>query len=282
VDCDNWFDMNNINFNVVNGNKDGFNHRCKKCQEIYQHNYYMETREHQIELGTKRYYENVEESSLYHKNMYKNNPDYFKENAKRNVAENPKLYKNIQKRWRKENPERCSYLSSLHRDHDVSTKEYNAMLKVFDYKCAYCGMTVEEHRLKCNEKLHNDHVDEGGYNDLRNDAPACKSCNCSKHEKDMEEWFREQEFFSEKKLEKIKWWITEGYKKFIENKPPYRVTRSRIYEEDGTYTYQFELWTVDEKRNMIKCIAIGDRKKDLKGNIIKHMEELKDANRKIL
>lgn len=268
--------MNDTNFNIVNCNKDKFNHRCKSCQEIYQHDYYISTREHQIEKATERYYENKEESSIYHKIMYKNNPDYFKDNMKRNMAKNPELYKGIQKRWREANPDRVSYHAQQHRDHDVSTAEYNSMLKVFNYQCAYCGMTYDKHKKKYHEKLHNDHVDEDGYNDLRNDVPSCKSCNCGKHESDMEEWYKKQSFFSEEKLEKIKWWISEGYKDYIEDKPPYRLSRSRVYNEDGSYYLIHELWTVDEKRNMLECIAVGDKKKDLKIHIIKYMEELNE------
>jgi hypothetical protein len=121
-------------------------------------------------------------------------------------------------------------------------------------------MSLEEHKNKFNEKLHDDHVDDNGYNDLRNDIPACKTCNTSKHTEDMETWFRRQLFFNEEKLAKIIWWTTEGYKDYIEDKPPYRITKK---QNEGLSTYHFELWKVDEKRNFTDLIYIGERKKDI-------------------
>lgn len=167
--------------------------------------------------------------------------------------------------WRRKNPEKLKIYNSLHRDHDITKAEEESMLKVFDYSCAYCGMTLKEHKKKFKQKLHNDHVDEDGYNDLRNDAPACKSCNCSKHEHEMEEWYFKQKFFDEIKYNKIIWWITEGYKEYIENKPPYRIVRK---QNEGLTTYHFQLWTVDIYRNMIECIEVRPTKKEL----IKDME----------
>ncbi|MDD4779084.1 MAG: hypothetical protein PHT02_00575 [Tissierellia bacterium] len=77
----------------------------------------------------------------------------------------------------------------------------------------------------------------------------------------METWYRQQEFFSEDKLQKLLLWLTEEYKKYIEDKPPYKVKRRRINNEDGTYYLIHELWTVDEKRNLKECIIVGDSKK---------------------
>ena len=172
--------------------------------------------------------------------------------------------------WQRANPEKCRQYSKMHRDHDITTAEEQAMLKVFDYSCAYCGMTLEEHKKKFKQKLHNDHVDEDGYNDLRNDVPACKRCNCGKHESELENWYPQQKFYTEERYNKIIWWITEGYKDFIEDKLPYKIIKKR--NEDNN-KFHWELWTVDEYRNMVECIYIRDKKKEIlkeieKGNII--------------
>lgn len=76
----------------------------------------------------------------------------------------------------------------------------------------------------------------------------------------METWFRQQSFYKEARYNKIIWWTTEGYKEYIEEKPPYRIIRKR---NEGLTTYHYELWTVDEQRNLIKCIRIGNKKKDI-------------------
>jgi hypothetical protein len=204
----------------------------------------------------------------------KNNPEKIKIADKKN--NDRKVRKEIRKilhkqqkesgyheNYLKNNPEKLKQYAKNHRDHDITKEEWDACLNYFNHCCVYCGMSEEEHRKKYCEKLHKDHVDDKGYNDVRNAAPACKSCNSHKHMEDFELWFREQSFFSEEKLEKIKWWITEEYKKYIEDKPPYRITRKRVYKDDGSYYLVHELWTVDEKRNMVECIKTANKKSEL-------------------
>jgi len=76
----------------------------------------------------------------------------------------------------------------------------------------------------------------------------------------MEKWYRKQVFFNQGKYNKIVWWVTEGYKKYIDDKPPYRIIRK---QNEGKKNFHWELWTVDELRNMVELIDIGNRKKDL-------------------
>jgi hypothetical protein len=169
------------------------------------------------------------------------------------------------KQYIKDNPEKAKQYANNHRIHDISTKEWENCLKVFDYGCAYCGISQEEARKRDGQNLHREHVEHNGYNDLRNGVPACRGCNDKKWAFEMLEWYKQQPFFSEERLQKILWWINEGYKKYIEVKPPYKLTRKRIYKKDGTYTIQHELWAVDEKRNMTECILIGSSKKEVEG-----------------
>jgi len=173
-------------------------------------------------------------------------------------------------KWRKEHPEKCIEYSKQHRNHDITDAEWRRELEVFEYSCAYCGMTEEESKRIQNQKLHKEHVDTGGYNDLRNAVPACRSCNSGKHEDDLEEWYTEQDFFTEERYNKIIWWIEEGFKDYIDDKPPYRIIRKR---NEGLNTYHGELWTVDKYRNMIECIEVRQSKKeiasDIKNGIIK-------------
>ena len=59
-------------------------------------------------------------------------------------------------------------------------------------------------------------------------------------------------------------WCNEDYKQYIEEKPPYKITRK---QNEDKRTYYFQLWTMDEKRNMLECIATGDKKKDIMNDI---------------
>jgi len=173
--------------------------------------------------------------------------------------------------YRRKNKDKMKKYASQHRIHDILKIEEEAMLKVFNYECAYCGITLEEHKNIMKEKLHKDHVDHEGYNDIRNCVPACKSCNCKKWQYSIDEWYKKYEYYNEDKYNKIIWWITEGYKDYIKEKPPYIITRK--HNEDKR-TYHYELWTVDEKRNMVECISIGDKKKDLKEHINNYLKTI--------
>lgn len=192
-----------------------------------------------------------------------------KNNKRENIKINKRLHSKKQReegyqaQYQKDNPDKIREYARKHRNHDITTKEWESCLKFFEYKCAYCGISMNESKQKFKEKLHKEHVDHEGYNDIRNAVPACKSCNDKKWQFDMEEWFREQSFFTEDRLQKIIQWTTEEYKKYIEEKPPYRIKRSRVYNDDGTYYLQHELWSVDEKRNFVDIIATGRKKKDL-------------------
>jgi archaellum component FlaC len=48
-DCKEWLDMNSKNFGSAKGNKDGFNHKCRKCKKKHDREYYIENQEHIIE-----------------------------------------------------------------------------------------------------------------------------------------------------------------------------------------------------------------------------------------
>ncbi|MEK4640319.1 HNH endonuclease signature motif containing protein [Bacillus sp. BSL6] len=89
-----------------------------------------------------------------------------------------------------------------------SLQYYNAeiwdkTLEYFNHECAYCGR---------NEELVQEHViplKKGGSYTRQNIIPACCSCNNSKYINDLEQWYLNQSFFDQKRLDKIHKWI--GY-----------------------------------------------------------------------
>lgn len=181
-----------------------------------------------------------------------------------------------QKIWQRKNPEKLKQYALNHRQHDITEAEWRGCLKVFDNACAYCGLPVTQHIVQRNGKciimnLHKDHADHEGYNDLRNAIPACRSCNDRKWSFPMEEWYKEQEFFNEERLKFIKWWIGDGYKEYIDNKPPYRVIRKKNINNNK---FHWELWSVDEMRNFVTLLTIGAKKKDLDLYILNNILEL--------
>lgn len=175
------------------------------------------------------------------------------------------------KEWEQGNADKLKTYNENHRNHDITEKEWQGNQLAFNYCCAYCGKTKEEQLRQNKEQFHKDHVEHDGYNDVRNCCPACTQCNTSKHKDSIEEWYPKQEFYSQKNMDKIYWWRNEGYRGIIEDKPPYRILRK--HNEDGR-TYHHELWTVDEKRNIIECIASELKKRDLDVHIKNYLNSI--------
>jgi len=82
---------------------------------------------------------------------------------------------------------------------ELTEREWEFAKTYFANKCCYCGS---------DDALTKDHVvplNDGGVLVMSNVLPCCKSCNSSKKDHKMEEWYRRQGFYSaerEKKIEK--------------------------------------------------------------------------------
>ena len=87
------------------------------------------------------------------------------------------------------------------------------MFEFFDWKCAYSGEYIggnSEYRTI-------DHViplNKGGLNEIWNICPMYKPYNSSKYTNDMLEWYKQQEFYSEERLNKIYEWQEYAYNKW--------------------------------------------------------------------
>lgn len=69
--------------------------------------------------------------------------------------------------------------------------------------CGYCGDTA-------NAVDHIVPINSGGGDDLSNLIASCTRCNSSKRDQDMEQWYSQQPFFSEEKLNAIKEILSSG------------------------------------------------------------------------
>lgn len=77
-------------------------------------------------------------------------------------------------------------------------EQWEESKEFFNHECAYCGNKSEVF-----DKDHVVPLSKGGTHTMQNIVPACEWCNGSKHNKDMETWYRIQPFFSETRLKKI-------------------------------------------------------------------------------
>ena len=76
--------------------------------------------------------------------------------------------------------------------------------EAWDHKCAYCG----DHATSLDPIIPKFKAGRSAWFNL---VPACLRCNGNKGSEDLEEWYYKQDFFCEKKLERIIEW-TKGDK----------------------------------------------------------------------
>lgn len=74
-----------------------------------------------------------------------------------------------------------------------------SIYEAWDHCCGYCG----------DKATSLDHIIprfKSGSSNRNNLVPACRRCNQNKASHDMEEWYRQQDYFSEERLEKLVAW----------------------------------------------------------------------------
>jgi 5-methylcytosine-specific restriction endonuclease McrA len=87
---------------------------------------------------------------------------------------------------------------------EYSHQQWKETVIFFGGECAYCGRT-----LRKGERLTRDHlvpVSAGGQTTQANIVPACSSCNSSKQDMEWREWFMQQAFFSQERMNRIFKW----------------------------------------------------------------------------
>ncbi|NYV67570.1 HNH endonuclease [Bacillus sp. Gen3] len=177
--------------------KDGFYYCCKECKNL--------GRKPSKRKGS-RPKENPITASNRMERFKRNNPGYFSRKSLEWQKQNPdkvKQYKRKRTLVGKDaldSQKRRALISGLL--YDFTNEDWGAAIKNFEHSCAYCG--VKE------QPLQRDHIvslKNGGPFIPSNIIPACKTCNTSKSDKDMYEWYSEKEFFNLHRYLRILEWV---------------------------------------------------------------------------
>ena len=97
----------------------------------------------------------------------------------------------------------------------ITKEQWVEMMEFFDWKCAYSELTLDKNK---NRTI--DHIiplSKNGDHEIWNLVPMCSNYNFQKQDKDMLEWYQEQEFYSEERLMKIIEWTIYAYDKWGKN-----------------------------------------------------------------
>ena len=225
---------NNMNYAKQKAGKYGLRSDCKKCMSQRKKEYYKNNTE-QIKEYQKEYYKNNTEQIKEHKKeyrknnterikehkkeYYKNNVEYFKEQRKEYYQAHKDQEKEYNKEYRKNNPDKVFNQNNKRRQREklqgmgIIKEQWLDMMQYFDFKCAYSGKSLN----KDNRSI--DHIKpliKGGLNEIFNCVPCDRSINSSKNDKDFMEWYKQQEFYDELRLNKIYEWKQYCLEKYYE------------------------------------------------------------------
>lgn len=163
--------------------------------------------------------------------------------------------------WRKKHPDKCREYSKLHKNHDITEIEWKNNKKYFNYECAYCGLPVEKHfftrnGITKNGDFHKDHAIDNGKDNLSNCIPSCMSCNSSKKEESLNNWYNiKNPNYTYERYYKIYMWIRYDYKTYIMPKRRYKGQRmtNRIKEIKNNKNFKRTVLN-DHERRLKVCI----------------------------
>lgn len=169
----------------------------------YGKEYRIEHKEEIAEYKKQYYEEHKEEKAEYQKQYYEEHKEEIAEYNKQYRESNPHIVfnKNVLKRVR---------INNIEVKGRITSEQWYEVFNFFNNSCAY-----SEEELTNNKTL--DHIiplSKGGTNEIWNVIPCSRSCNSSKQDKEFLEWYEQQEFFSEERLQKIYEWQIYAYNKW--------------------------------------------------------------------
>lgn len=197
--------------------KDGLSSWCRSCVSGYGKKWHASNREKANATSAAWYAANRARVSAESKAKYAANPEHYKDKAKRYATENSdkvraraKAWRDANKEhramadrayramcpermaynrnaWRAANPEKQRVLSAVEKNRrrarmgtapgsGVSPSQWREVVSDFNGHCAYCNVWLDVPVME-----HMDPISRGGYHDVSNIVPACRSCNGRKH-----------------------------------------------------------------------------------------------------
>lgn len=189
--------------------KDDISYKAKKKErdKIRYQNNKKELQEKQLQY----YYANKEQRKEYQREYQK---EYYKKNKNKIIA--------YVCEWQKKHPEIQNLKKKRRKIREgfdnYAQDQWHECLLFFDNKCAYSGEACMPYNADdVADSISVDHIiplSQGGKNVIWNVVPAKFKYNSSKGNKTIEDWYSQQEFFSEDRLHKIYQWVEYAYNKY--------------------------------------------------------------------
>lgn len=217
--CGKLLIANTMNFRKKKDGKYGLRAECKLCKKQLDKEYREKNIDKIREYDKQRYPQRREERLEYSKKYQKENKDKIKEQRHQYYEENKDIIKERNKKYKQENPEKFfnwnanRRLKEENQGNGITKEQWLEMMEFFDWKCAYSGEYIGGNSK--NRTI--DHIvslDKNGEHEIWNCVPMYANYNSGKRNKNMEEWYIKQDFYSEERLNKIYEWIEYAKSKY--------------------------------------------------------------------
>lgn len=216
--CGRWLVASTNNFYKLKSGKYGLNSQCKECINTGAKKYYKDHREER-RAYKKKYHEKNKEEILEKQKKYREKHkekilEYQRKYDAEHKDERRKYYKEYLKTTQGQVVEfnrHCRRRKREQQGDGVTKEQWLEMMKFFGFKCAYSGITLNVDNRTI------DHIEplvKGGAHEIWNCVPMDRSLNSSKCDSDIEEWYPQQDFYDEDKLNKINEWRKYSYNKW--------------------------------------------------------------------
>lgn len=217
-----------MNFSKQKNGKYGFESKCKECKNKYNKQYDIDHKDHKAEYyqnnkdhKAEYYQENKQHLREYYKHHYQENKEQYIERSKQYYENNKKHKAEYNKQWNEANRKRRNELArkaenkrralKAQNGGEYTLEQWQECLEFFDYKCAYSGAELNNSNVNVEHVLA---ISKGGTNNIYNIVPALDTVNFSKNASDMLEWYKQQPYYSEERLNKILDWIEYASNKY--------------------------------------------------------------------
>ena len=207
------------NFHKAKRCKYGFRPQCKVCRNK-ENKIYREENKDEINKRRKIYREENKEIISERDKKYRiNNKEKVRIRKHKYYINNSEYIKNKFKNWHKNNPEKVFNSHSKRREKEENqgngfTKEqWKEMMDFFEWKCAYSG----EYLGGDSDKRSIDHIvplNNNGEHEIWNLVPMHFNYNSSKRDKNMLDWYMQQDYFDIDRLIKIYEWRIYAFNKW--------------------------------------------------------------------
>ena len=184
--------------------------------------YYQDNREKMIEKHKQWNRNNKDKRAEYDKQYYQDNKDKIAERSKQYREANRERCRENSKKWYQSPSGQASHFNSYNKrkmreqnqGNGITKDQWLEMMSFFDFRCAYSDEYIGG---KQNYQRTIDHIvplNSGGEHEIWNLVPMTRSLNSSKQEKDMLEWYKEQDCYDPNRLAKIYEWQEYARKKW--------------------------------------------------------------------